>query len=82
MELLKESKQDQAKVLFESIKAQDPDYVGVYYHLGKLYSEIEENKKALDTYKKGIEVAIRLSDLHAKSELQGALLNLELELED
>lgn len=82
MELLKESKQDQAKVLFKSIEAHDPDYIGVYYHLGKLYSEIEENKKALDTYKKGIEVAMRLSDLHAKSELQGALLNLELELED
>lgn len=82
LELLKESKKEKAKVLFESIEAQDPNYVGVYYHLGKLYSEIEENKKALETYKKGIEVAIHLSDLHAKSELQGALLNLELELED
>lgn len=82
LELLKEEKRGQAKMLFESIEAQDPEYVGVYYHLGKLYSEIEENKKALETYKKGIEVSIRLGDLHARSELQGALLNLEIELED
>lgn len=82
LELLKEGQQTKAKVLFENIETYDPDYVGVYYHLGKLYTEIEENKRALETYKKGIEVAIRIKDLHAKSELQSALLTLELELED
>lgn len=82
LELLKIDQETKARLLFESIVNTDPDYVGVYYHLAKLYTEINENKKALNTYKKGIRVAEQVKDQHAKSELQGALLALELEMED
>ncbi|MBO6523223.1 MAG: hypothetical protein JJ971_05305 [Balneolaceae bacterium] len=82
LELLKINQVTKALVLFENIVNTDPGYVGVYYHLAKLYTEINENKKALNTYKEGIKIAEQANDQHAKSELQGALLALELELED
>ncbi len=81
LELLKIDQETKALLLFESIVNTDPGYVGVYYHLAKLYTEIDENKKALETYKEGIKVAEQANDLHSKSELQGALLALELEME-
>ncbi len=49
------------------------DYVGTYYHLGKLYEKIAEPGKAQATYEEGIEVALAQKDNHSASELQGAL---------
>ncbi len=82
LELLKIGEQKSALPLFKNIAANDPEYVGVYYHLGKLYEELGENNLAFDTYKAGISVAEQNQDHHSKSELQGALINLEIELED
>lgn len=82
LEMLKIGERSKAKVLFEAIRNSDPKYVGVYYHLAKLYVELGENKKALDTYKEGIDEAEAQNDSHTKSELSAALLNLEIELED
>ncbi|MEP1152517.1 MAG: tetratricopeptide repeat protein [Balneola sp.] len=82
LELLKVNQQEKALSLFKNIQLADPDYVGVYYHLGKLYEELGKNNLALSCYKDGIVVTNRLKSLHAKSELQGALINLEMELED
>lgn len=81
LELLKIDELKKARVLFEAIRQKDPGYVGVYYHLAKLYEKIGENKNALATYKKGISIAESQNDSHTKSELSAALLNLELELE-
>ncbi len=58
----------------------DPDYVGTYYHLGKLYEEVAQGEKALKIYQKGIETAKKMKDQHALSELMGAKMNLEMEL--
>ncbi|MEM1123775.1 MAG: tetratricopeptide repeat protein, partial [Bacteroidota bacterium] len=69
-----------AKEYYEKLVANDPNYVGTYYHLGKLHEEEEELTKALDIYQKGIEVAKKIKDQHALSELMGAKMNLELEL--
>ena len=82
LEFLKLDEKERARQLFESIEQNDSGYVGVYYHLGKLYISVDENKKALSTYKKGIEIAVQQKDDHAKSELESALLELELEMED
>ena len=81
LELIKINKRKSAIVLFEDIMQNDPTYVGVYYHLGEQYLIDGENKKALETYKTGIEIASSLKDEHAKSELSTALLTLELEME-
>jgi Tfp pilus assembly protein PilF len=82
LEMLKIEETSKARVLFEAIRNSDPGYVGVYYHLAKLYVELGENKKALQTYKEGIEVAETQNDSHTKAELSAALLNLEIEMED
>ncbi len=82
LELLKIDQEQKALSLFKNILQNEPDYVGVYYHLGKLYEQLGENNLALECYKDGITVATKLKDLHSKSELQGALINLEMEIED
>ena len=59
---------------------ESPDYVGAYYHLAALYKTIEQNDKAMDVYKNGMEIAQKVGDRHAYSELQNAKMNLEIEL--
>jgi tetratricopeptide (TPR) repeat protein len=49
-----------------------PNYVGTYYHLGKLYEKQGEKDKAIDIYQKGMLIARFKRDMHALSELQGA----------
>ncbi len=58
---------------------QDPAYVGVYYHLGKLYERREQFGSALRIYERGMEAAKKAGDRHALSELAGARLALEEE---
>ncbi len=81
LEFLKMGNNQDALSLFKNIEKNDPDYVGLYYHLGKLYTEIGENNMALNTYKKGIQIAESQNDAHARNELQAALFELESELE-
>ncbi len=49
-----------------------PDYVGTYYHLGKLYEKEGQKDEAITIYQKGIVAARAKRDMHALSELQGA----------
>lgn len=63
-----------------SLKMDDPDYVGLYYHLAKLMEEMEEENQALSVYEEGIVIAKKLKDFHALSELNSAKTNLELDL--
>lgn len=81
LEMLKIGENGKAKVLFESIVDKDPEFVGVYYHLGKLYVELQQNEKALKTYSKGIEIADQQNDEHSKMELKSAKLDLEMEMD-
>lgn len=53
-----------------------PDYIGTYYHLGKLYEQLGEAAKAFFTYKKGMQKAKEAGDNHSLSELAGAKLEL------
>ncbi len=52
------------------------DYVGTYYHLGKLYERLDKIPTAFQTYKAGMNVAKKAGDQHALSELAGAKLEL------
>lgn len=76
LELLKAGEVTKAKVLFESVLKQDPEYTGVYYHLGKLYQSSGRNKDAAALFQKGIEVADKQGKNRTKSELQEALITL------
>jgi tetratricopeptide (TPR) repeat protein len=69
---------DQALDYYLKLRQCDPDYVGLYYHLGKLYEQLEQTDNALEAYTIGCEVARKLGDTHALSELNGAKMNLEI----
>ncbi len=61
------------------LKNMDPDYIGLYYHLGGLYELLHEKENALKTYEEGITLAKKIADFHALSELHNAKMNLEVE---
>lgn len=67
----------QALSYYVRLKETNPDYVGLYYHLGKLFERLSDTENARLTYQQGIETSKQAGDRHALSELQGALLNLD-----
>jgi Tfp pilus assembly protein PilF len=77
LELLKRNEVSKAKVLFESVLEQDPGYLGVYYHLGKLYQQLELYERAETLFLDGIQLAGKQNDSRTKSELTEALETLK-----
>jgi tetratricopeptide (TPR) repeat protein len=77
LEYIKEGNDNEAKVLFESILEREPNYVGSYYHLGKLLERNNNTTEAIDIYTKGMEQAKIAKDNHSYNELMGALEDLE-----
>ena len=73
-----EGSSDNLKALeyYTRLQETTPQYVGLYYHLGKLYERLGEPDQALTTYKKGMIVAKQEKDMHAYNELAGAKMNL------
>lgn len=67
---------DQALKHYLELKEKQENYVGLYYHLGKLYETLKQEKTAWATYTKGMEIARQVGDQHALNELAGARLNL------
>ncbi len=61
---------------YRQLKEEHADYVGTYYHLGKLLVRIDQIGDASKVYRKGINVAKAQNDLHSRSELEGALLEI------
>ncbi|MGH1339497.1 MAG: tetratricopeptide repeat protein [Aureispira sp.] len=61
---------------YEQLRLDSPDYVGTYYHLGKLLEQLGQEKEAFFAYKQGIEVAKAAGDNHSLSELAGAKMEL------
>ena len=66
----------QALAYYEQLRRTDPDYVGLYYHLGKLHEQAGRFDTAVATYREGITVARQAGDHHALGELAAAKLNL------
>jgi tetratricopeptide (TPR) repeat protein len=65
-----------AREFYERLQKTTPQYVGTYYHLGKLYERLDLPELALSTYRNGMTVAKTAKDMHAYSELAGAKLNI------
>lgn len=65
-----------ARVLFEAILTESPDYIGSYYHLAKLLEQIDEQTLAIEWYEKGMAAAKLAKDQHAYNELQAAYEDL------
>lgn len=68
---------DAARAHYETLRREQPTYVGVYYHLGKLLETLGQPGEAAAVYRSGIAEATRARDLHARAELQTALLAAE-----
>lgn len=65
-----------ARELFENILTRDENYIGSYYHLGKLLERMGKSDKAIACYEKGMQVAKAIGDNHAYNELQAAYEDL------
>ncbi len=73
---------DKALNYYEDLLNNHPDYVGTYYHLGKLYEKLDRKEEAISIYQKGMTAARNANDTHAFSELQGvynSLMGLDYE---
>lgn len=70
---------EKATEILESLHSKDPNYVGLYYHLGTLYHERSLTEKAIQICQEGIDICKSLGDLHALSELQNLKMNIEIE---
>lgn len=81
LEFIKQDQWNKARILFESVRDNDPGYVGVYYHLGKLYEQLERPEDAAETYRKGIQVADNQDEERTVTELQEALEEVKFQLE-
>lgn len=64
---------DEAWATFEELLAQFPDYVPTYLMAGGTLAALGRGTEAAEIYRKGIEVAGRRGDLHARKELETAL---------
>jgi len=76
LEYIKQGDDTAARSLFEAILSAQPDYVGSYYHLGKLLERQGEQEAAIAIYEKGMAACKKVGDNHAYNELQGALEDL------
>ncbi|HVV56624.1 MAG TPA: tetratricopeptide repeat protein [Mucilaginibacter sp.] len=69
-EYLRMNDRDKALEYYENLVNNHPDYVGTYYHLGKLYETLNRKPEAIVTYEKGMATAQKQRDNHAFAELQ------------
>ncbi len=69
-EYLKANETDKALFYYEDLTINHADYVGTYYHLGKLYEALNRKDDAIKTYQTGMQVARTARDTHAFAELQ------------
>ncbi len=76
LENIKLGNDAEAKILFENILQDSPDYVGSYYHLAKLFERNNEKDKAIEWYEKGMAAAKKANDQHSYNELQAAYEDL------
>ena len=68
---------------YEKLLTEHPDYVGTYYHAGKLLEGFGKKDEAEQVYRKGLIVSRKAGQLHAASEIQQALNScLGLDYED
>ena len=72
LEYIKAGDDSAAQKLFEEILQRDPEYIGSYYHLAKLFERNGNAEAAVKWYEKGMELAKKAGENHAYSELRSA----------
>lgn len=81
-EYLKDNQVQEALLYYEELIENNPDYIGTYYHLGKLYSQLQRIEDAKLIFEQGIERAKESKNIHALSELQQIYQSTILGLDD
>ena len=61
---------------FNTLMADNADYQAAYYHAGQTYLKLGRKQEARETFQKGVELATRSGDSHARGELEAALEEL------
>ncbi len=67
---------------YQKLLTEHENYVGTYYHTGKLHEVFKEKELAGQVYKKGMQISRQEGNMHAFSELQQAynkLMGLDYE---
>lgn len=78
LEYIKLGRDDDALPQFEELLDKEPDYVGSYYHLAKLFERKGLISEAIVVYEKGMAIAKKLNDMHAFNELRSSYEELIL----
>lgn len=77
LEYKKRNMTDEAIATLEKLRKTQPDYLGTYYTLGKIYEGLGKEVDAITLYKEGIEVAKSQQDRKIQGELTEALMMLD-----
>ena len=77
MEYRKLGDLSKARQVLEELMATDSAYIGTYFHLGKICEQLGDKDAARNIFTTGIQISAGQNDHHAKSELQGALMELD-----
>lgn len=72
LEYIKLGNYEEAIRYFQLNIAVDENYVATYYHLGKLYENMDKETDAIAIYEKGMQIAQSTNDRHALGELRSA----------
>ncbi len=74
-----ESQAEQALAIYERLVTEHPDYIGTYYHFGKLLVLLHHADEAQLIFQNGIHKAVSVNDMHSAQELRSALDQLDNE---
>lgn len=66
---------------FKKLYGTDPEYVGLYYHMGNILKDMNQPLEAKKIFQEGIKIAEKIGASHDQKELIGALHLLEIEFE-
>src|SRR4051812_14463772 len=62
---------------FGRVMEKDPDYAVAYHQTGLVHEQAGNLEAAREAYRRGIAVASRIGNQHAKEEMQAALMMIE-----
>ena len=65
-------KPEKARLYFDQLVAEHPDYLPTYYQAAALYAELDERSKTIELYEKGILLAQAQENQKTLLELQRA----------
>lgn len=76
MELKKQNRLSEAIETFQDLVDRFPGYTAAYYHFGSTLLKADREREAESILEKGVEVAERNGEGHAKDEIQALLADL------